>query len=164
MKLLSLLNVRNCFFIGLLAISSNLQAKTLTQMENYCLIVATNAYNVNIDVYRAILAQEGADENQIVHHPNGAVDIGRAQLNKGGSWYKFFINAGISKEALENNSCVNILGGVHAFDEEKRLVNNNIPLAIGNYHRGYSKTFTKSRMKYFESVNRHFQKIIKESN
>jgi hypothetical protein len=161
--LLYLQSVRNLLFpILVLCLSCNVQAKALTTMETSCLVAATNAYGVNIDVFKAILAAEGAAENQIIHHSNGAVDIGRAQLNKGGSWYNYFIKVGITKDSLENNSCVNILVGVHILDNEKKLVNGNLPLAIGNYHRGYSKTFTISRMRYFERVNTHFQRIIKE--
>lgn len=133
----------------------------LSTLEKQCLADSASTFSLDPCLLHAVLHQEGGTPGEFTHHKNGATDIGRGQINRGGAWAKYLSNIGVSEDSLKNNPCVNILGAAFILSSEIDSVNGDIALGVGNYHRGYSSKVTSTRAKYFVAVSKKYTQLVK---
>ncbi len=122
---------------------------------NKCIGVASQTYNIDSTVLRALQAQEGGKIGTISRNDNGSFDLGPMQINT--------INLPEIKRAFPFLSwrhivyepCINIMIGAWFLRKKIDDRNGNVWEGVGDYH---SKTPAK-RIIYLRSFLAHYSKM-----
>lgn len=133
-----------------------------SQAQAWCWMEAGQRYNVDPYLLYAIAKQEsGLNPKALNKNRNGTIDIGLMQINS--THLPTLAKFNISREAL-NEPCTNIMVGawVLASSFSKKGVS---WYNVGDYNVGgkVSPERDKIRVRYANSVYRHYQKAIKDA-
>jgi hypothetical protein len=97
-----------------------------------CVAKAADVFRVEQSALYLILDVEGGTLGQTsAPNTDGTVDIGPMQVNTW--WVPSFEARGISRDALQNNLCVNIMAGAWIYAQERRQ-SKTVAEAIARYH------------------------------
>lgn len=112
-------------------------------------------------MYLAALTQEGGEVGVETIHSNGNIDIGPAQISKGGAWEKLFLREyGISSEKIRDNGEINILFGAFILSKELSRNEGDMIFALSSYHRGYGNRKGSLGIRYAKKVISHYRILL----
>lgn len=97
-----------------------------------CLTKATDFYQVDPDLVRAIMVVEGGKDGMKNRNSNGTYDYGRMQVNT--IWLSHPAMRKIRATRLQNDACTNIFVGTWILATEISASPRNLWRAVGNYH------------------------------
>lgn len=120
--------------------------------------IAEVSYNFGIPActLAGVLLQEGGTVGKDQVHQY-SVDIGLAQIRKGGAWTRYFLQEyGITEQDLRSNRYMAILAAGYILWRERESTG-SLPEAIAAYHRGYANRLDERGLKYLSNVVKRMQ-------
>lgn len=118
-------------------------------------------FGVGDCVIAGILRQEGGTAGHYTEHSNGAVDIGLAQINKGGAWMRRFVDEyGFTEEQIRDNPYLSILLVGYIVYQERRATGDVLE-AISAYHTGFGSRRSPRGVRYAEGVLSHAKDLAR---
>jgi hypothetical protein len=119
-----------------------------------CIIRASDYYDINPFILRAIYDVEAGKLGRKSKNSNGTYDHGPMQINT--IWLKRLQKYNIDQNNLTNNACVNVHVATWILRQEIINANGDIWKGVGNYH---SKT-QKYHNRYLRKVYTAYKKYV----
>lgn len=117
-----------------------------------CINIAAIEQHIPAKLIISILNIERGKVGQAVRNTNGTYDLGPLQINS--RWLPEFEKHGISREAIQNDPCINVRTG--AWILAKSIASEeNLLLGVGDYH-SHTLRFNSS---YTRKVRINFTKL-----
>lgn len=124
--------------------------------------ISERDFGINSCLILGVLKAESGLVGQDTHHPNGAVDTGVAQFNKGGSWMIYFKKKyGISHEQIRDNPYISVYLIGYVLKSEL-IKTGDMYEAISAYHRGFKNRIGRLGGEYANRVVRFASRFYKE--
>lgn len=148
--------------IYLIIIFFSLNAQAGLLPEHYAYVKdAGDTVGIDPCLLEALIRNEGGKSGRDTKHPNGSVDTGLAQINKGGDWMKYLNKRyGITYEQLRDNDSVNILASAIILREEF-LRSGDVIYAISAYHAGFGNRKSLRGLRYANDVLTKYDRLAK---
>lgn len=151
MLLKFLLTVLTSGLLFLSGIAYGADESRVNQEDRYFIIEVASNFRLPACILAGVLLQEGGTVGKDQVH-RYSIDMGLAQIRKGGAWQKhFLINYGITEEELRSNRYIAILAAGYILWKERESTK-SLAEAIGAYHRGYANRMDSKGYKYTRSV------------
>ena len=124
---------------------------------------SSQVFSIPHCVLYAMLLNEGGTEGEDVVHPNGAIDTGIAQINKGGAWMVHLQEKfGVTYEQLRDNGHLAILYSAYILRSEMDRVMGDPIAGLSAYNRGAQKWNDDIGVRYAARAIEHMSVLTRE--
>ena len=133
-------------------------------VTTHCVVAAAQIEHVPLAALVAVMRTEGGTIGEAHLNSDGSKDFGPMQVNS--RWLPRLARSGISKQALKNDGCINVLVGAWILRRQMQQTPNQPWTAIGHYHshtKGLSRRYQRKVMSIMLKV-KNIQKVIQRAN